>query len=199
MERDSLIFYRSFYEAIVDLPKDIKLEVFTAIVEYGLYGRLPENPKPVAKGIFTLVKPNIDANTARFENGKKGGRKKRVKELPETESEEYSMTYEQEVELMRSNKEWKTAICSDFNISAEEYDSRLIRFLRHCNDEKTRKGKERHNSWSDAQSHLRYWMTKAYSKQQSTNQSAQDIISLPFPEAGNDFGGADYDETNRYE
>lgn len=71
MERESFIFYRSFYEAIKDLPKDIKLEVFTAIVEYALYGRLPEDLKPFARGMFTLIKPNIDVNIVRFENGKK--------------------------------------------------------------------------------------------------------------------------------
>ena len=78
MERDSFIFYKSFYEAIRDLPRDIRLEVYTAIMEYALYGRQPEELKPFAKGIFTLIKPNIDVNTARFENGKKGGRKPRV-------------------------------------------------------------------------------------------------------------------------
>ena len=36
----------------------------------------------VAKGMFTLIKPNIDVNTARFENGKKGGRKRNLALLP---------------------------------------------------------------------------------------------------------------------
>ncbi len=36
MERESFIFYRSFYEAIRDLPDAIRLEVFTAITEYAL-------------------------------------------------------------------------------------------------------------------------------------------------------------------
>ncbi len=72
MERDSFVFYRSFYEAIKDLQKDIKLEVLTAIIEYALFGRQPENLKPFARGMFVLIKPNIDVNNARFENGKKG-------------------------------------------------------------------------------------------------------------------------------
>lgn len=73
-KRDSFIFYRSFYEAIHELKDDIKLEVFTAITEYALYGKVPEDLKPVAKGMFTLIKPNLDVNTARYENGKKGGK-----------------------------------------------------------------------------------------------------------------------------
>ncbi|WP_018674867.1 DUF6291 domain-containing protein [Riemerella columbina] len=74
MQRDSFIFYRSFYEAIRELPRDIQGEVLTAIMEYGLDGATTENLKPVARAIVTLIKPQIDANNKRFDNGKKGGR-----------------------------------------------------------------------------------------------------------------------------
>ena len=74
--RDSFIFYRSFYEAIKDLPRDIQGEIYTAIMEYGLYGNEIDSLKPIARSIFTLIKPQIDVNNKRFENGKKGGRKK---------------------------------------------------------------------------------------------------------------------------
>lgn len=162
MERDSFIFYRSFYEAIEGLAKDIRLEVLTAVIEYALYGRLPEDLKPFARGMFTLIKPNIDVNTARFENGKKGGRKSRAKKQTATAEPAYTLTYEQEVEQMRSDEKWRKTICEDFNITAEEYEKRLSRFLERCNEDKTRKGKEHHDSFVDCQSHLRYWMTKAY-------------------------------------
>lgn len=174
MERDSFVFYRSFYEAVKDLPKDIKLEVFTAIMEYALYGRQPENLKPFAKGLFALMKPNIDMNNVRFENGKKGGRKPRDKKPAPCAEPEYSLSYEQEVELMRSDEEWRKAICADFNISTEEYEKRLSRFLDRCNDDKKRKGKKQHDSLMDAQSHLRYWMSKAYSQQQATPSTPPD-------------------------
>ncbi|MFK2062414.1 DUF6291 domain-containing protein [Bacteroides fragilis] len=74
--RDSFIFYRSFYEAIKDLPRDIQGEIYTAIMEYSLYGNETENLKPVARSIFTLIKPQIDVNNKRFDNGCKGGRPK---------------------------------------------------------------------------------------------------------------------------
>ncbi len=56
MERESFIFYRSFYEAIRELPDNIRLEVFTAITEYALYGKQPENLKPFARGMFIVIK-----------------------------------------------------------------------------------------------------------------------------------------------
>lgn len=88
--RDSFIFYRSFYEAIKDLPRDIQGEIYTAIMEYSLYGKETDNLKPVARSIFTLIKPQIDVNNKRFDNGCKGGRplKKETKEKPSNNQKE---------------------------------------------------------------------------------------------------------------
>ena len=74
--RDSFVFYRSFYDAIKDLPREVQGEIYTAIMEYSLYGKETENLKPIAHSVFTLMKPQIDVNNKRFENGKKGGRPK---------------------------------------------------------------------------------------------------------------------------
>jgi len=74
MERDSFIFYRSFYEAIKEIPDEEQIKVYKTISEYALNGtELQING--ISKAIFTLIKPQIDANTKRYENGKKGGRK----------------------------------------------------------------------------------------------------------------------------
>lgn len=199
MDRESFIFYRSFYEAIKCMPQDVQAEIYPAICEYALFGKMPKNLSDMARGMFTLIKPNIDVNTTRYENGKKGAqygkRGGRPKKKTATANGVYSLTYEQEVEQMRNDEKWRKTICEDFNITAEEYDKRLSRFLDRCNDDKARKGKEHHDSFVDCQSHLRYWMTKAYPQQQTTaNQSIPDNSSVPFPEVGDDFGGMDYDE-----
>lgn len=85
--RDSFIFYRSFYEAFKDLPRDVQGEVFTAICEYSLNGITTENLKPIARGMFTLIKPQLDANNQRYKNGAKGGRPKSDKNQTETKTE----------------------------------------------------------------------------------------------------------------
>lgn len=188
MERESFIFYRSFYEAIKCMPPDVQAEIYPAICEYALFGRMPKNLSELAKGMFTLIKPNIDVNTARFENGKKGGRKK--KNHTASSQEAYAQTYEQEVEQMKNDEEWRKTICEDFNISAEEYDKRLSRFLNRCNEDKERKGKEHHDSLVDCQSHLRYWMTKAYPTAQPgpKNENVNDN-DPPFPPSDYTFNG----------
>lgn len=58
------------------MPRDVQGEIYTAIMEYSLYGKETENLKPIARSVFTLMKPQIDVNNKRFENGKKGGRPK---------------------------------------------------------------------------------------------------------------------------
>ena len=76
MKKDSFIFYRSFFEAIDTLPRDIQGEIYRAIVRYGITGEETECLKPIARSLFILMKPQIDANTSRYENGCKGGRPK---------------------------------------------------------------------------------------------------------------------------
>lgn len=71
--RDSSIFYRSFYEAISELPEVNQLEVYNAVFEYTF--NFKENElKGLSKTIFTLIKPQLDANNKKFTNGKSGGR-----------------------------------------------------------------------------------------------------------------------------
>lgn len=73
MARDSFIFYRSYYEAMSGLKDKDKLQLFNAISELSLN----ENEvklSGICKNIFTAIKPQIIANSERYENGKKGGR-----------------------------------------------------------------------------------------------------------------------------
>ena len=75
IQRDSIVFYRSFYEAIQMLAPNDQLEIFHAILELGLNGEEVELCNSnVAKAIFLLIKPQIIANNERYVNSQKGGR-----------------------------------------------------------------------------------------------------------------------------
>ena len=69
--RDSLVFYRSFYEAVKDLPAEEFKEAVSAIMEYGLNDE-KQTPSGAAKVFLIMAKPLIDANNKKHENGKKG-------------------------------------------------------------------------------------------------------------------------------
>lgn len=70
-KRDSMVFYRSFYESLKGLSPVICAEVYDAIFKYGLDFEDPEFTEPIAKALFTLIKPQLDANIKRYENGTK--------------------------------------------------------------------------------------------------------------------------------
>ncbi len=72
--RDSLIFYRSFMESFAELPDEERLKMYDAIFKYGLDGEDPKLSGTLA-ALFRLVKPQLDANERRYQNGLKGGRK----------------------------------------------------------------------------------------------------------------------------
>ena len=83
--RESFIFYASFFEAIKELPDDEQLRLYQAISEYALTGIEPEL-SGVSKAMFILIKPQIEANNQRYDNGCKGGRKPKANQN-KTESE----------------------------------------------------------------------------------------------------------------
>jgi hypothetical protein len=68
--RESFIIYRSFYEAICDLPDTNQSEVWRAICEYSLNFNEIELTG-VSRTIFRLIKPQLDANLKRYANGKR--------------------------------------------------------------------------------------------------------------------------------
>ena len=77
MNVESFVFYRSFFEAVKELPDDQRVKVYDAICEYGL------NHKEIkldgmSKAMFSLMKPSMDycrdRRLANIENGKKGAK-----------------------------------------------------------------------------------------------------------------------------
>lgn len=75
-EKESFVFYKSFYDALQDLKDKDRLKVYDAICEMALNGN-ERNLTGISKTVFTLIKPQVLANNRRYENGKKGGRPKK--------------------------------------------------------------------------------------------------------------------------
>lgn len=186
MERDSFIFYRSFYEAVKELPKDIRLEVYTAIMEYALYGKSPEGLKPFANGIFTLIKPSIDSNNTRFENGCKGGRKPRkataatpAATSAATPKPETFATLDEEITRLKAEQIWADSVRKQFDITAEEFTTRLDRFAGHiCCESEGRP----HDSLTAAKRHFCSWMRIAYKAGSHASKAAKNNQPAPTPD-----------------
>ena len=84
-KKDGFIFYKSFYDSINALDESMQLEVYKALAEYSLTGEMGDDLSPIAKALLTAMIPTIDNANKRYvasvENGKKGGRPKKNKEV----------------------------------------------------------------------------------------------------------------------
>lgn len=77
--KDSFVFYKSFYDSIHRIKdKELKADIFEAICELALYKNNIELSSDVGLMIMDLIKPQIEANNKRYEDGKKGGRPKKL-------------------------------------------------------------------------------------------------------------------------
>lgn len=74
-KRESMVFYASWLDAIRALPKAMQGDVLLSILEYGIEGKTVCKQGSVAMAMLAMVKPIIDANNKKYENGCKGGRK----------------------------------------------------------------------------------------------------------------------------
>lgn len=70
-ERGSFIFYRSFKESLEDLEDSDKLIMYEAISDYAL-DRIEPKLTGFPNALFRLIKPQLEANWRKFENGCKG-------------------------------------------------------------------------------------------------------------------------------
>ena len=107
--RDSVLFYRSFYDALKNIPCDERLKVYDAIMEYGMYDIEPELTG-VALAIFLLAKPQIDANNKRYKNGCTAKQKQTVSKIEAnckqdiSEAEANGKQYRSEAEAKEKEK-----------------------------------------------------------------------------------------------
>lgn len=71
-QRDTFIFYRSFKESMNELSDADRLIMYEAISDYSLDMKEPELTG-FPKALFSIIRPIIDANWQRYNNGCKGG------------------------------------------------------------------------------------------------------------------------------
>ena len=95
MKRNQFTFYRSFYEAVMRLPKCQRLEMMLYIIRFALDGVMPENMTVQQEGQFLLIKPIISKARNRAKGGSVCGK---------TESGQYplcnnNIEIEKEVEI----------------------------------------------------------------------------------------------------
>jgi hypothetical protein len=89
--KHGFVFYRSWLEAIEELPDALMFELLKAIVYYGLNQEEPAEITPLARSYWKLIKPIIEANNKRYENGKKAKRKQNGSKTEANDKQEGSV------------------------------------------------------------------------------------------------------------
>lgn len=77
MGRDHFTFFKSFRGAVANLDPEDRLACYEAIMDYALYGTIPES-NGIAYAIFTMAKPILDRSNAKAEAGRRGGSNKQT-------------------------------------------------------------------------------------------------------------------------
>jgi len=134
MERDSMIIYRSFYEAIKELPKENQAEVWSAVYEFGLNGKRI-NLDGLNKTIFTLIAPQLEANYKKYLNGIKPKQKQTESKTEAKPKQKVSKTEanvndnvndnEKDIHIYRSFAHLKLSV-EEFNKLSVEYSKQQI-------------------------------------------------------------------------
>lgn len=113
--RDSVLFYRSFYDALKNIPDAERLRVYDAIMEYSMYDVDPDLDS-TSLAVFLLIKPQIDANNKRYANGCKARRNQDETKLDANHNQESTKPEAKEKEKekgkVKEKEKDKTYMCA---------------------------------------------------------------------------------------
>ncbi|WP_417012058.1 DUF6291 domain-containing protein [Alistipes putredinis] len=104
--RDGFIFYKTFYDALSSMKPMSRLHLYDAIMRYALYAEEPTNLNTEQIRIFTLIRPQLDANE-----------RKRQKKYREKLA--YKNNFEDSSEISTENDEGDE--CNTLDIGTIEY------------------------------------------------------------------------------
>ena len=119
--RDSTMMYRTQIDALRGLPAEQFKIAVLAIWDYELDGKEPDDP--IASFAVGMAKPLIDKRTAKYENGKKGGR---PKAKPNEQNEKPSTNQAQTYQNVKDKEERIKDKELNNNIPASEYQYKEV-------------------------------------------------------------------------
>lgn len=123
MERKQFTWYRSYYDALKELPAEEFRDIVLAVCAYALDGEEPEL-SGVARAIFTLIRPTLEVGRSKAENRSRaeqtslsaeqtGNRPEQTKNKPEqTRNKPEQTRKEKEKEKEREKESENDSYCS---------------------------------------------------------------------------------------
>ena len=197
MKRDSMIFYRSFYESLNGLDSIIKAEVYDAIFSYGLDFQDPIFTNEIARALFTLIKPQLDANLKRYNNGLKP-KTKQVESKTEAKQKQNESEPEANVNVnvndnVNKNIEHrKNKFYESLSIFVTEYPREMIRdFYNYWSEHGTNDKKMRFEKQTTfgVKQRLSVWYNKNPNQYKNNLEPQMDALAKHLIEHNAKFGG----------
>lgn len=148
MERKTIVFNLKWKDALQSYPADIRLEVYEAVLNYASMGEVSEL-SPLAMMAFNFIKPEIDANSEKFDKkiearknaGRKGGlanssktsKSKQNKQNKQTQANiaEYENEYEYEIIPSNEGENKEKTLSESKKEIFEEYVNPLTNDVEH--------------------------------------------------------------------
>lgn len=115
MKREQFTFYRSYYEALKDLPEKERAKVLFAILDYALDEQTPNELTGICSACFKLIRPTLDSGRIKAAN-----RKNKTKTNEEQNENETETKPEQKCKEKEGEKEGE---CEKERDGESEYDS----------------------------------------------------------------------------
>lgn len=176
MERGSFTFKKEWRDAVCALPKQVRAEVYDAIIEYGITGEAPKL-KTMARTAFAFAKAEMDAmENAAKGNGNKTRRgapkgnqnaSKHKREKPAAPAGTGQPPVYREVDEMSSDKAWVETVCMLTHTSPGQLEPYFSRFRLECETS----GKLCHDGMNDAKQHFKNWLRIQLQKKQQYEQT----------------------------
>ena len=191
--RDSFIFYRSFYQSAKKLPKEDKAELFDAICSYALDGELVEM-SVVPEAIFTVIKPNLDANRRKWENGCK--EKKKTSEIEADEQQEISKDEandKQTISKAQGNVDVNVDVDVDKDVKSKSESKRfsppsLLQVSDYCQERKNSVNPQKwmdhyqSNGWKVGKNSMKDWKAAVRKWENSSFESKGNLTQFLTPD-----------------
>ena len=120
--RKQFTFYKSYYDAISELPKKDQSALILAVCAYALYEEPPKGLSIAASTAFKLIKPTLDSGRKKAENGSmKGKANESNAEANEskTEAKKSKTEANRKQGESRSKKEGEYEIDNEYEIEVE--------------------------------------------------------------------------------
>ena len=181
--RDSMVIYRSFYDAIKELPEKNQLEILKQIFEFGLDG-IESELTGISKTIWILIKPNLEANRTKWESGCKAKKKqsrskaeaKPKQEVSKTEANVYVDVDVDENEDVNVDVKVKIDL-SDLSNYESKYDKNMLEEFKAYWTETDQKGKMRFQAqkFFDISKRLATWKRNSTDFHTNKKEASTDV------------------------